>query len=33
MPNAPLPVADLPKYEVPMAAVEEATQMKFELGQ
>ncbi|CAB4125368.1 NUC1 DNA/RNA endonuclease G, NUC1 [uncultured Caudovirales phage] len=33
MPNAPLPVADLPKYQVPMAAVEQATQMRFNLGQ
>ena len=32
MPNAPLPVADLPKYQVPMAAVEQATQMRFNLG-
>jgi endonuclease G len=33
MPNAALPVADLPKYQVPMIAVEEATGMKFGLGQ
>jgi endonuclease G len=33
MPNAPLPVADLPKYQVPMAAVEQATGMRFNLGQ
>ena len=33
MPNAPLPVQDLPKYQVPMAAVEQATQMRFNLGQ
>ena len=33
MPNAALPVADLPKYQVPMAAVEQATQMRFGLGQ
>ena len=33
MRNAPLPVADLPKYQVPMAAVEQATQMRFNLGQ
>jgi DNA/RNA endonuclease G (NUC1) len=33
MPNAALPVADLPKYQVPMTAVEEATGMKFGLGQ
>jgi endonuclease G len=33
MPNAALPVADLPKYQVPMAAVEQATGMQFNLGQ
>ena len=33
MPNAALPVVDLPKYQVPMTAVEEATGMKFGLGQ
>jgi len=33
MPNAALPVADLPKYQVPMTAVEEATGMRFNLGQ
>ena len=33
MPNAPLPVADLPKYQVPMAQIEQATGMKFNLGQ
>ena len=33
MPNAPLPVVDLPKYQVPMAAIEQATGMKFNLGQ
>ena len=33
MPNAPLPVADLPKYQVPVAAVEQATGMRFNLGQ
>ena len=33
MPNAPLPVADLPKYQVPMSAVEQATGMRFNLGQ
>jgi len=32
MPNAALPVADLPKYQVPMAAVEQATGMQFNLG-
>jgi endonuclease G len=33
MPNTALPVADLPKYQVPVASVEEATGMKFNLGQ
>jgi endonuclease G len=33
MPNAALPVADLPKYQVPMATVEQATGMRFNLGQ
>jgi len=33
MPNAALPVADLPKYQVPIAAVEQATGMRFNLGQ
>ena len=33
MPNAALPVADLPKYQVPMSVVEEATGMRFNLGQ
>ena len=33
MPNTALPVADLPKYQVPMAAVEQATGMRFNLGQ
>jgi endonuclease G len=33
MPNAPLPVADLPKYQTTMTAVEQATQMRFNLGQ
>ena len=33
MPNTALPVQDLPKYQVPMAAVEQATGMKFNLGQ
>lgn len=32
MPNAALPVADLPKYETTMTAVEAATGMKFGLG-
>lgn len=31
MPNAALPVADLPKYQVPLSEVEAATQMKFNL--
>ena len=33
MPNAPLPVQDLPKYQVPMAEIEQATGMRFNLGQ
>jgi endonuclease G len=33
MPNFALPVQDLPKYQVPMAAVEQATGMRFNLGQ
>ena len=33
MPNSALPVADLPKYQVPMAVVEQATGMQFNLGQ
>jgi len=33
MPNAALPVKDLPNYQVPMAAIEQATGMKFNLGQ
>jgi endonuclease G len=33
MPNAALPVADLPKYQVPMSAIEQATGMRFNLGQ
>jgi endonuclease G len=33
MPNAALPVQDLPKYQVPMAEIEHATGMKFNLGQ
>lgn len=32
MPNTALPVADLPKYETTMTAVEAATGMKFGLG-
>jgi endonuclease G, mitochondrial len=32
MPNAPLPVADLPKYQTTMTAVEQATGMRFNLG-
>jgi endonuclease G len=33
MPNAALPVADLPKYQTTMTAVEQATGMRFNLGQ
>ena len=33
MPNAALPVADLPKYQTTVAAVEQATGMRFNLGQ
>jgi endonuclease G len=33
MPNTALPVADLPRYQVPVAAVEQATGMRFNLGQ
>ena len=33
MPNTALPVADLPKYQTTMTAVEQATGMKFNLGQ
>jgi endonuclease G len=33
MPNAALPVADLPKYQTNMAAIEQATGMRFNLGQ
>lgn len=33
MPNAPLPVQDLPKYQVPLAEVEKATGIRFNLGQ
>jgi len=33
MPNAALPVADLPKYQVPVATIEQATGMRFNLGQ
>jgi endonuclease G, mitochondrial len=33
MPNVALPVADLPKYQVPVSAVEQATGMRFNLGQ
>jgi DNA/RNA endonuclease G (NUC1) len=29
MPNAPLPVADLPRYQVPVEAVEQATGFRF----
>jgi endonuclease G len=33
MPNAPLPVQDLPKYQTTMTAIEQATGMHFNLGQ
>jgi endonuclease G len=33
MPNAALPVADLPKYQTNMATIEQATGMRFNLGQ
>jgi endonuclease G len=33
MPNSALPVADLPKYQVNMTVIEQATGMKFNLGQ
>ena len=33
MPNAALPVADLPKYQVNITVIEQATGMKFNLGQ
>jgi DNA/RNA endonuclease G (NUC1) len=33
MPNAPLPVADLPKYQTNMATIEQATGMRFNLSQ
>jgi endonuclease G len=33
MPNAPLPVQDLPKYQTTMTAIEQATGMRFNLGQ
>ena len=32
MPNAPLPVADLPKYQTTMTAIEQATGIQFNLG-
>lgn len=32
-PNAPISVADVLKYQVPMVTIEEATGMKFNLGQ
>ena len=32
MPNAALPVADLPRYQVPMTTIEQATGMRFNLG-
>jgi endonuclease G len=33
MPNAPLPVQDLPKYQVPVQVVEQATGILFNVGQ
>lgn len=33
MPNAPLPVQDLPKYQVSVAEVEKATGIRFNVGQ
>jgi endonuclease G len=33
MPNAALPVQDLPKYQVPVSVIEQATGMRFNLGQ
>jgi endonuclease G len=33
MPNAALPVADLPRYQTNMATIEQATGMRFNLGQ
>jgi endonuclease G len=33
MPNTVLPVQDLPKYQVPVAVVEQATGMRFNVGQ
>jgi len=33
MPNTALPVADLPKYQTTMSAIEQATGMRFNLGQ
>lgn len=33
MPNSPLPVEDLPKYQTTMTEVERATGMRFNLGQ
>lgn len=33
MPNAPLPVQDLPKYQVPVQVVEQATGIRFNMGQ
>jgi endonuclease G len=33
MPNAPLPVVDLPKYQTTMTEIERATGMRFNLGQ
>ena len=33
LPNSALPANDWPKYQVPMATIEQATQLKFNLGQ
>ena len=33
MPNAALPVQDLPKYQVPVSVVEQATGIRFNVGQ
>lgn len=33
MPNAPLPVSDLPKYQTTITAIEQATGIQFNLGQ
>ena len=33
MPNTALPVQDLPKYQVPVSVVEQATGIRFNVGQ